>query len=105
MDEVSKQTVETVQKHAQKSVEHSKDLQELGKSLETNHQIEPEQKERIKAAVETLHEQAQKFQDSADRLTEDPSTELYSEAITEHVKVNEAHIKAIEEFQKKQPPA
>ncbi|MEH2445432.1 MAG: hypothetical protein V7K18_06545 [Nostoc sp.] len=105
MHEVSKQTVETTQKHAQKSIEHSKDIQELGKSLETNDQIEPEQKERIKAAGETMHKHAQKFQDLTDRLTEDPSVELYSEVVTEHIEVNKAHIKAIEEFQKKQPPA
>ncbi|MEH2394865.1 MAG: hypothetical protein V7K21_25520 [Nostoc sp.] len=102
MHEVSKQTIETAQKHAQQSIEHSEHIQELGKSLETNHQREPEQEERIKAFGETMHEHAQKFKDLADRLTEDPSTELYSEVVTEHIKVNEAHIKAIKEFKKKQ---
>lgn len=105
MHEVSKPTIEQAQKHAQQSIEHSKKIQELAKSLETNDQIEPEEKERIKAFAETMHEHAQQFQDLVDRLTEDPLTELYSEAITEHIKVNEAHIKAIEEFQKIQQEA
>ncbi|MEH2434071.1 MAG: hypothetical protein V7K25_07430 [Nostoc sp.] len=54
MHEVSKQTIETAQKHAQKSIEHSKEIQELGKSLETDDQIEPEQKERIEAYGESM---------------------------------------------------
>ncbi|MBD2561831.1 MULTISPECIES: hypothetical protein [Nostoc] len=105
MHEVSKQTIETAQKHAQKSMKHSKEVQELGKSLETDEQIEPEQKERIEAYGETMHDHAQKFQDMAHRLTEDPSTDVFSKAVKEHIKVNEAHIKAIKEFQKIQPPA
>ena len=105
MHEVSKQTIETAQKHAQKSIEHSKKVQELGKSLETDDQIEQEQKERIEAYGETMHEDAQKFQDLAHRLTEYPSTDLFSESVKEHIKVNEAYIKAIKEFQKIQPPA
>jgi hypothetical protein len=105
MHEVSKQTIKTAQKHAQKSIEHSKEVQELGKSLETDDQIEQEQKERIEAYGETMHEHAQKFQDLAHRLTEDPSTNVFSEAVEEHIKVNEAHIKAIKEFQKIQSPA
>ncbi|MEH1943099.1 MAG: hypothetical protein V7L01_23155 [Nostoc sp.] len=105
MHEVSKQTIETAQKHAQKSIEHSKEVQELGKSLKTDDQIEPEQKERIEAYGETMHEHAQEFQDLAHRLTEDPSTDVFSEAVKEHIKVNEAHIKAIKEFNEIQPPA
>ncbi|MBW4425063.1 MAG: hypothetical protein KME50_11575 [Nostoc desertorum CM1-VF14] len=105
MHQISKQTIETAQKHAQKSVEHSKEIQELGKSLEKDSQIEPEQKKRIEAYGETMHEHAQKFQDLAHRLTEDPSTKVFSEAVEEHVKVNQAHIKAIQEFQKIEPSA
>ncbi len=52
MHQISEQTIETARKHAQKSVEHSKEIQELGKSLEKDSQIEPEQKKRIEA----LHE-------------------------------------------------
>ncbi|HYX18794.1 MAG TPA: hypothetical protein VE944_31380 [Nostoc sp.] len=105
MHEVSKQTIEAAQKHAQKSIEHSKEVQELGKSLQTNGQIEPEQKERIEAYGETMHEHAQKFQESAHRLTEDPSTDIYAEAVEECIKVNQAHIEAIKEFQKIELPA
>ena len=61
MHEASKQTIEQAQKHAQQSIEHSKDIQELGKSLEINDEIEGEQKEGIEAAGETMHEQAQKL--------------------------------------------
>ncbi|MDZ8035953.1 MAG: hypothetical protein RMY64_13450 [Nostoc sp. DedQUE08] len=105
MHEVSKQTIKTAQKHAQKAIEHSKEIQELGKSLETDDQIDPEQKERIEAYGKTMHEHAQKFQDLAHRLIEDPSTDVYSEAVEEHTKVNQAHIEAIKELQKIQPPA
>ncbi|MEA5628279.1 hypothetical protein [Nostoc sp. UHCC 0251] len=105
MHEVSKQTIETAQKHAQKSLEHSKEVQELGNSLETDNQIEQEQKERIEAYGETMHEHAQKFQNLAHRLTADPSIDVFSETVKEHIKVNQAHIKAIEEFEKIQPPA
>ncbi|MEH2327309.1 MAG: hypothetical protein V7K32_27875 [Nostoc sp.] len=105
MHEVSKQTIETAQKHAQKSIEHSKEIQELGKSLQTDDQIEPEQKERIQAYGETMHEHTQKFQELAHRLTEDPSTDLFSETVKEHIKVNQVHIEAMKEFQKIEPPA
>lgn len=105
MHEVSKQTIETAQKHAQKSIEHSKEVQELAKSLQTDDQIEPEQKERIKAYGETMHEHAQKFQELAHRLIKDPSTDVFSEVVEEHIKVNQAHIEAIKEFQKIEPPA
>ncbi|HYX16941.1 MAG TPA: hypothetical protein VE944_21830 [Nostoc sp.] len=105
MHEVSKQTIETAQKHAQESIEHSKKVQELGKSLQTDDQIEPEQKERIKAYGEIMYEHAQKFQELAHRLTQDPSTDLFSEAVEEHIKINQAHIEAIKEFQKIEPPA
>ncbi|MFN6465281.1 MAG: hypothetical protein RMZ41_026150 [Nostoc sp. DedVER02] len=105
MHEISKQSIETAQKHAQQAIKHSKEVQELSKSLETDDQIDPEQKKRIEAYVETMHEHAQKFHDLVYRLTEDPSTEVFSEAVKEHIKVNEVHIKAIEEFQKIQQPA
>ncbi|MEH2242217.1 hypothetical protein [Nostoc sp.] len=88
MHEISKQTVETTQKHAQKAVEHTKDMQELAKSLKTDSQIEEEAKERIDACVETMQEHAQKFQDLAHRLTEDPSTDVYSEAVEEHIRAD-----------------
>ncbi|WP_375506576.1 hypothetical protein [uncultured Nostoc sp.] len=105
MHEVSKQTIETAQKHAQQSIEHSKQVQELGKGLQTDDQIEPEQKERIEAYGETMHKHAQKFQELAHRLTDDPSTDVFSEAVEEHIKVNQAHIKAIKKFQKIELPA
>lgn len=105
MHEVSKQTVETTQKHAQKSIEHSKEIEELGQSLQTDDRIDAEQKERILAYAETMHEHAQKFQDLAHKLIEEPSTDVYSEAVNEHTKVNQAHIEAIKEFQNIQPPA
>ncbi|MDZ8225968.1 MULTISPECIES: hypothetical protein [unclassified Nostoc] len=105
MHEISKQTIEAAQKHAQKSIEHSQEVQELAKSLQTDDQIEPEQKERIEGFGETMQEHAQKFQELAHRLIEDPSTDIFAEAVKEHIKVNQAHIEAIKEFQKIEPPA
>ena len=105
MHQISKQTIETAQKHAQNALKHSKEVQQLVKSLQTDDQTEQEQKKRIEACAETMHKHAQKFQDLVHRLTEDPSTDVYSEAVEEHIKVNEAHIKVNKEFQKIQPPA
>ncbi|MEH2253967.1 hypothetical protein [Nostoc sp.] len=105
MHKVSKQTVEETQRHAQKAIEHTKEIQQLAKSLETEDKIDEEQKERIEACVKTMQEHAQKFKNLADRLTEHPSTDVFSEAVEEHLKVNEAHIKANKEFQNIQPPA
>ncbi|MEH2424786.1 MAG: hypothetical protein V7K48_28960 [Nostoc sp.] len=105
MHQISKQTIEKAQKHAQEALEQSKEVEQLAKSLQINDQIGEEQKERILANIETMHKHAQKFQDLVYRLAEDPSTDVYSEAIKEHIKVNEAHMKVNKEFQNIEPPA
>ena len=103
MHKVSQQTIQTAQKHAQELLEQGKATKELGESLQTDDQTSHQQGKRIEDCGEIIQKQAQKVKDLTKRLTEDGSTEVFTEAVHKHVNITQTHIKAIKEFQKTLP--
>ncbi|MDZ8087531.1 MAG: hypothetical protein RMY16_18500 [Nostoc sp. DedQUE12b] len=103
MHKVSQQTIQTAQKHAQELIEQSKAVKELGESLQTDDQSSHQKGKRIKDCGESMEKQAHKVKDLTARLAEDASTEVFTEAVQEHINLTQTHIEAIKEFQKTLP--
>ncbi|MFN6479947.1 hypothetical protein [Nostoc sp. DedQUE07] len=103
MHKISQQTIQTAQKHAQELLEQGKAVKELGESLQTDDHTSHQQGKRIEDSGESIQKQAQKVKDLTKKLAEDGSTEVFTEAVEEHINITKTHIEAIKEFQKTLP--
>ena len=104
MHKVSKQTIQSAQKHAQELLEQGKAVKELGESLQTDDQTSHQQGKHIEDCGESIQKQAHKVKDLTTRLAEDGSTEVFTEAVQEHINITQTYIEAVKEFQKTLPP-
>ncbi|OKH48547.1 hypothetical protein NIES2101_22255 [Calothrix sp. HK-06] len=100
MHKVSEQTVQITQKHALQSLEHGKLVEEVGKRLQNDSQIEPKVGQSIEASGKTIQENAQEFLEKSQELASDASTQVFVESVQAHINANQSHIAAVKEFQK-----
>ncbi|BDA70996.1 hypothetical protein CAL7716_051620 [Calothrix sp. PCC 7716] len=100
MHKVSEQRIQAAQKHALQSLEHGKSVEEVGKRLQNDSQIEPEVVQSIEASGKTIQENAQEFVEKSQELASDASTEVFVETVQAHINANQSHIAAVKEFQK-----
>jgi hypothetical protein len=100
MHKVSEQTIQAAQKHALQSLEHGKSVEEVGKRLQNDSQMEPEVSQSIEASGKTIQENAQEFVEKSQELASDGSTEVFIESVQAHVDITQSHIAAVKEFQK-----
>ncbi|MEH2285952.1 hypothetical protein [Nostoc sp.] len=103
MHKVSQKTIQAAQKHAQELLEQGKGVKELGESLQTDDQTSSQQGKCIEDCGESIQKQAQKAKDLTKKLAEDGSTEVFIEAVQQHININQAYIEATKEFQKTLP--
>lgn len=100
MHEISPESVQAAQEHAKQSLEDGKSVEKVGKHLQNNDLITPEIGQHIEAAGKTIQKQSQESLEKAQELTENNSTEVFSESVQSHIDAIETHIEAVKEFQK-----
>jgi transcriptional regulator len=98
---IAKHNIEAAEKHAQELLKSSKEVRELGQSMQTYDPTEQEKGRRIEEFGNEMLEHAQKCENLSQKLIEEESTEVYTQAVEEHIKATQAHVQAIKELQGK----
>jgi|SRR5579883_1385001 len=100
MHEVSSNTVQAAQKHALSLIEQAKYIADIAQKLKNSNSTSVELAQRLEIYSKTILEHANKSLDLAQSLESNPSVEVLSASIEEHIHASNAHIEAVKAFQK-----
>lgn len=100
MHEISPEAGQQAIEHSKISLKHGKTVEEIGYRLQNSDPTEQELGQHLVEQGKNIQKHAQEFLDKAQELTEDGSTEVFTETVQAHIDANQSYIESVSEFQK-----
>ncbi|MFN6565130.1 MAG: hypothetical protein RMY28_035760 [Nostoc sp. ChiSLP01] len=100
MHKISPQAGQQAIEHSKTSLRHGKIVEEIGHRLENSDPSEQEHGQFLIEHGKNIQQYAQESLDKAQRLTEDGSTEVFTEVLQAHIDATQNYIESVSEFQK-----